>query len=257
MHKPHLNFMSRTGLAVVALALSANAADRTILAIGAHAGDVENTCAAVLAKHKKLGDRVVILHMTLGEGGNPKISPEAYGNQKRREAMDAAKVIGAEVIFGPYKDGELPNDEQARRYVAGVIREVKPTHILTHWKNSIHRDHSTTSAIVNDAVLLAELESIDTGHPPWRGIRGVYYNENWEDPEGFKPYVYVDVTGELAAWRECVTKYEFIRGGISPFPYLDYYEALARIRGAEAGKRYAVAFDVDEFSKKRVMDSLQ
>jgi LmbE family N-acetylglucosaminyl deacetylase len=240
-----------------ALTLSASGADRTILAIGAHAGDMENTCAAVLAKQKKLGDRVVILHMTLGEGGNPKMSPENYGNQKRREAMDAAKAIGAEVIFGPYKDGELTNDEQTQRYVAGVIRQVKPTHILTHWKNSIHPDHSATSAIVSHAVLLAELESIDTGHPPWRGIRAVLYNENWEDPEGFKPYLYVDVSGELGLWKDCVTKYEFIRGGISPFPYLDYYEALARVRGAEAGKRYAVAFDVDELSKRRVMDSLQ
>jgi hypothetical protein len=25
-------------------------------------------------------------------------------------------------IFGPYRDGEIPNDEAARRYVADVIR---------------------------------------------------------------------------------------------------------------------------------------
>ena len=236
---------------------TAQAADHTILAIGAHAGDMENASAAVLAKQKKLGDRVVILHLTLGEGGNPRKSPDDYGNQKRREAMEAAKTIGAEVIFGPYRDGELPNDESARRYVAGVIRQVKPTQVITHWKNSIHRDHSTTYTLVSDALLLAELESIDLGHPPWRGVRAVYYTENWEDPDGFKPYVYVDVTDELPLWKDCVTKYEFIRGGISPFPYLDYYEALARVRGAEAGKRYAVAFDVDEMSKKQVVDSLR
>lgn len=234
----------------------ANQPERTILAIGAHCGDVEVTCGAVLAKHRKAGDRVVILHLTLGEGGNPNLTPQAYGEQKRREAQAAAKVIGAEAIFGPYKDGELPNSEEARHYVADVMRQVKPTHIVTHWRASIHKDHSTAHAIVGDAILLASLEGVVTNHPRHRGVKAVYYTENWEDPENFKPYLYVDVTDELSIWKECVMQYEFIRGGISSFPYLDYYEALARVRGAEAGKRYAVAFDIDPFEKKRIVDLL-
>ncbi len=243
-------------LAVLIVAGACSGADRTILAVGAHAGDMEIASGAVLARHKRLGHRIVLLHLTLGEGGNPKLTPEAYGAQKRREALEAAKALGAGAIFGPYQDGLLPNDEAARRYVAGVNRQVKPTHVITHWKNSIHKDHSAAYAITVDALLLAELDAVKTGSEPWRGVRGIWFTENWEDPEGFKPYVYVDVTGDLKTWREAVTKYEFIRGGVSPFPYLDYYEALARIRGAEAGKRHAVAFDVDEFSKKRVTESL-
>lgn len=229
---------------------------RTILAIGAHCGDAEITSGAILAKHHKLGDRIAILHMTLGEGGNPKLSPAVYGEQKRREAIACAEVLGARVIFGPYKDGEIPNDENVRRYVAGVIRQVQPTHIITHWKNSIHKDHSYTSAIVNDAVLLASLEGVVTSHPRWRGVKAVYYAENWEDPEGFQPYIHVDVSSALEDWKRAVTKYEFIRGGVSSFPYLDYYEALARVRGAPVGKRFAVALDVDTFSKKHALDVL-
>lgn len=227
--------------------------ERTILAIGAHCGDMEVTCAAVLAKQKKLGDRIVFLHLTLGEGGNPNMSPEAYGAQKRSEAKSAAGVIGAEVLFGPYKDGELPNDEAVRRYVADVIRQVKPTHIITHWRTSIHKDHQNTHGITMDAILLASLEGVKTDHPRHRGIKAIYFTENWEDPEQFKPYFYVDVSEELAVWKECVTQYQFIKGGISSFPYLEYYEALARVRGAEAGTKYAVAFDVDPFEKKRVV----
>lgn len=229
---------------------------RTILAIGAHCGDIEVTCGAVLAKHSKLGDRIAILHLTLGEGGNPTMSPKTYGEQKRREAEAAAKIIGAEAIFAPYSDGELPNTEDVRRYVADVIRQVKPTHIITHWRTSIHKDHSATHAIVSDAVLLASLEGVVTDHPRHRGIQAIYYTENWEDPENFKPYLYVDISAELEAWKRAVTQYQFIKGGISSFPYLDYYEALARVRGAEAGKRYAVAFDIDPFEKKRVVDVL-
>lgn len=246
----------RAGSLLIAAALSSAAQNRTILAIGAHCGDMEITAGAVLAKHHKLGDRVVLLHLTLGEGGNPKLSAEEYGAQKRREAIEAAKILGAETIFAPYRDGELPNDEAARRWVADAIRQVKPTHIVTHWKNSIHKDHSVTHALVSDAVLLASLPAVETGHPAHRGIRGIWFAENWEDPEEFKPYLYVDVSDSLGVWKEAVTKYEFIRGGISNFPYLEYYEALARVRGAEAGKRYAEAFEVSPFSKKRITEAL-
>jgi LmbE family N-acetylglucosaminyl deacetylase len=229
---------------------------KTILAIGAHAGDMELTAGAVLIKQRKLGDRIVILQMTLGEGGNPRLSPDVYGAQKRREALAADSVIGAETIFAPYHDGEIPNDDAARRYVADVIRTVKPAYIITHWPRSIHKDHANTSLIVQDAVLLASLEGVVTRHAPHRGIRGIYYADNWEDGESFSPYVYVGVSNEMAQWREAVTKYEFVGGRISSFRYLDYYEALSIVRGAIAGKGKAVAFDIDSFGKRRVLDSL-
>lgn len=229
---------------------------RTILAIGAHCGDMEVTCAAVLAKQKKLGDRIVFLHLTLGEGGNPTMSPKEYGAQKRREAEAAANVIGAEVLFGPYKDGELPNDESVRRYVADVIRQVQPSHIITHWRTSIHKDHANTHAIAMDAVLLASLEGVESAYPRHRGVKAIYFTDNWEDPENYTPYIFVDVSEEMETWKKCVTQYQFIKGGISSFPYLEYYEALAKVRGAVAGKKFAVTFDVDPFEKKRIVESL-
>ncbi len=240
-----------------------NEPKNTILAIGAHAGDMEISCGAVLAKEAKLGDRVVFLHLTLGEGGNPRMSAQEYGKQKRREALEVDSLLGGETIFGPYKDGELPNDQTARRYVANVIRMVKPTVIITHWKNSIHPDHANTFAITSDAILLASLPSVETvtpyspkEEPAWRGVRKILFAENWEDAEGFKPYIYVDVTDAYETWGNAVAKYEFIGGKISSFPYLNYYKALAVVRGAESGYRYAVAFDVDNFEKKIRWESL-
>ena len=222
---------------------------RTFLAIGAHTGDMDLTAGALLLKQSSRGDRVVILHLTAGEGGNPKLDAKTYGEQKRREAIAVAKALGAEVIFGPYKDGELPDDDATRRYVAGVIRDVKPTHIITHWKNSMHKDHAAASAVARDAVLLASLSG-------WRGVRSVWYAENWEDAEGFQPYIYVNVSDVHAKWRDAVKQYEFVGGTISSFAYLDYYTALATLRGAEARKGQAVAFDVDSYGKKRVLEEV-
>jgi LmbE family N-acetylglucosaminyl deacetylase len=234
----------------------ARASARTILAVGAHAGDAELTSGLLLARQRMRGDRIVILHLTLGEGGNPKLSPDAYGAQKRREALAVAEKLGAEVIFAPYRDGELPNDDAARRFVADVIRRVKPTYVITHWRESLHKDHAAAHAIVRDAVLLASLAGVVTEHPPHRGVRSVWYAENWEDADDFHPYVYVDVTGALERWREAVGQYEFVRGGSGGFRYLEYYTALAAVRGAEARKTHAVAFEVESYAKRRVVDSL-
>ena len=245
------------GSAVACEASAQTVPARTILAIGAHAGDAELTSGLLLARQRRAGDRTVVLHMTLGEGGNPKLTPAAYGEQKRREANAVGAALGAEVLFAPYKDGELPDDEAARRYMADVIRQVKPTHVLTHWGQSIHKDHSTTHRVVVDAVLLASLPGVVTANPAWRGVRAVWYAENWEDADGFQPYTYLAVAPEDSArWREAVSKYEFVGGSISSFKYLDYYSALMTVRGAESRRGRAVAFDIDRIGKRRVLDSL-
>ena len=238
-------------------ALLASAQQRTILAIGAHAADMELTAGPILVHQKLLGDRIVILHLTLGEAGNPKLAPAKYAEQKRHEAEAAGKAFGAEVIVGPYQDALLPNDDAARLYVAGVIRRVKPTHVITHWKNSIHKDHSATSAIVRDAILLTELEAVKTDLPPYRGVRGLYYADNWEDAEGFQPYIYVDVSDAFDQWRQAIREYEMVRGGISSFAYFDYYTSHLQSMGALAGRKYAAALDVDESSKRVVLDALR
>lgn len=244
------------GRGAAAQSRSDSAPPRTVLAIGAHAGDMELTAGAVLLKARQQGARVVLLHLTLGEGGNPKLSPEAYGAQKRREAIEVAAALGAEVRFAPYRDGELPNDEEARRYVADVIRQVRPTLVITHWRESLHKDHATAHALVKDAVLLASLAGVKTDHPAHRGVRGVWYAENWEDADGFDPYIYVDASGVIPQWRDAVSRYEFVGGAISSFAYLDYYTALATVRGAESRRGQAVAFDIEPIGKRRVLDSL-
>jgi len=240
----------------VALCVAQQDEPRAILAIGAHPGDMEVTCGALLAKQAKRGDRVVLLHLTAGEGGNPRVKSEVYGAQKKREAAAAAKVIKAEVNFGPFADGQLENTDQTRRFVVDVIRRVKPAYVITHWRNGLHKDHIAAHFVTSDAVLLASLEGFKTDYPPHRGIRGIYYTENWEDKADFSPYVYVDVSDTLGLWEECVKQYELIRGGISDFPYFEYYQSLARVRGAESGFKAAVAFDIDSWGKKRVLNQL-
>lgn len=218
-----------------------------VLAIGAHAGDMEVSAGAALARASRLGAKVVLLHLTLGENGHPRKSAAEYARQKREEAELAAKALGAEARFGSWTDASLRAGKQTEQFVAQVMKDVKATHIITHWKNSIHPDHEAAYVIANHAALLAAVSG-------WKGLRSIVYAENWEDPEGFQPYLFVDTTEDMDAWRKSVQCYEFLRGGVSSFPYLQFYEGLSMVRGAQARKKHATAFDIDPMGKRRVAD---
>ena len=67
-------------------------------------------------------------------------------------------------------------------------------------------------------------------------------------------YVGVDSTS-WSRWRTAVSKFEFARGATG-FPYVEYYDALGRVRGIEARKGHAVAFDTEPYGKRRVLDAV-
>ncbi len=221
-----------------------------VMAIGAHAGDMELTCGGVLTKYAMEGHKVTLIHMTPGEKGHPTLTDEEYAIQKHKEAKEFADKIGAEVLMLPYKDGELEDTDEVKFYVCDIIRQYKPDILITHWKNSMHKDHAATYRIVQDAYFYAAIKSFKRDLPE-HSVSGLYFAENWEDPYDFKPYIYMDVSSAYDRWMEAVKSYEFVCK--SPyFKYLEYYSALSVIRGAQCRKDKAEAFAVDPLSIKQV-----
>lgn len=215
-----------------------------ILAIGGHAGDMDLTAGAVIAKYVQAGHKATFLHLTPGEKGHPKLSPDDYAKQKIEEAHRFAEIVGADVRFLAYKDAELPVDEEVKYQVADVIREVRPTLLITHWKGSMHKDHSNTHYIVEDARFYAALKTIERALPNhYPGP--VYYADNWEDPYDFQPEVFVDIPDEAyETWVKAMNVYAYARGETSGFPFIEYYKALTIVRGAPVGFKRAQAFMV-------------
>jgi len=204
-----------------------------ILAFGAHAADVEFSCGAVLAKHAQRGDRVVVVHLTLGEAGHPRMSAADYAEQKKVECREAAEALGAEVRWLPYADAALPATPEAELAICDLIRELRPRIVLTHWRGSFHRDHVLSHHLVIRGVALARSDSCQRPLSP-HPVESVFFPENWEDPQDFRPEVYIDVSQSYDTWLEAAGKYALFRGEVVAFPYRGYYESLAFMRGAEA-----------------------
>ena len=229
---------------------------KTIMAIGAHIGDMELTAGGVLASMSLEGHKIITVALTSGEKGNPKdIDVETYRMQKQKEAKTFADMLGGLAIVLPYDDGTLQNNDQIKFEVADIIREFKPDVLITHWKNSMHKDHETTHFIVKDAQFYAGIKGFEREHPA-HYAGGPYYAENWEDPEGFNPYVYVKVSEEgYRLWQQAISSHWFALHSPS-FKYKIYYESLMSVRGKEARTTYAQAFDVSPLSKKIIKESL-
>lgn len=212
-----------------------------VLVVGAHTFDAEVMAGAACVGYADAGNRVVLLHLSQGELGHRSLDPGQYARQKRLEAEEAARILGAEAVFFDCPDGGVPRDDALAHRVARIIREVRPAIVIGHWRGSWHKDHVAAHHAMVQGVYYAALPTFDDtllAHAP----RDVLFAENWEDDEGFRPEVFVDTTRGHERWLAAIRAYALGRGELGDFKYRDYYESLSRMRGCLAGVDRAEAF---------------
>ncbi len=217
-------------------------ADRvpSLLAIGAHTGDVEVTMGAIIAGHTKAGAQATICHLTLGEGGHKSKSPAEYSPQRRKEAEASAKILGAGLEVMPFADIGFAGGPEVVRAIVELIRRLRPDVVLCHWSGSFHSGHIHAAGCTLQAVECAPVAAFKTESPPHK-VAAVHCPENWEDPFNFTPHFYVDVSGVIDVWEKSCLEHELFRGGAASFRYLDYYRGAMAAHGAVAGCAYAAA----------------
>jgi len=226
-----------------------------VLALGAHAGDMEITAGGLIAKYVERGDRVILVHALKPSGAwarPPNLTVEEYSAQRTNQAFEVGKALGVEkVIFLGYKEGVPVDYEEMRLKICDLVRELRPDLVLTHWKGSYHSDHIMTHLNVTEGLAYAQSDSVRGKESPHK-VSAVFHPENWEDPQGFIPEAYVDISGTFERYIEAISMYDFTDGKYSGFNYIDYYSSLSRIRGMEAKFDRAEAFMApDDWAAKR------
>jgi LmbE family N-acetylglucosaminyl deacetylase len=196
----------------------------SVLAIGAHPDDIELGCGATLLAHRRHGDRVAMLVMTTGEQG-----PQA-ATSRIREQEEAAALLGADLFWGGFLDGAVPDDAPAVRMIDEVIAATGADVIYTHAPGDTHQDHRATA-----------MASLAAGR---RTSRILCY----ESPtsRGFSPSLHVDIDGLVDGKLDLIRAHlsQVLKNGLVD---LEAMEGLARSRGLEARVHNAEAFEAARF----------
>jgi len=206
---------------------------RNILAIGAHADDIEIGCGGTVAMHVRKGDNVIMLIM-----GDPfydyydgRVLRSSKGG--RGETECGAKVLGCKKLINlGFENKSIPYSAESVEAINKVIDEYSIEMIYTHWYHDTHQDHMrTTQSAFSAGRYVSNILMYEPEYPAGRSYLG------------FRNQYYMDITSTfemkmdaLKCHESQVTKY----GN----DFLEAVEARARHRGYEIGSKYAECFEI-------------
>lgn len=194
-----------------------------ILAIGAHPDDLEILMGGTIAAFQAQGDEVVMATATDGARGGT-LAPEELVRIRRQEAAAGAALFGLTPVMLGFPDGGLRADAPVIDRIAGLIRDARPTLIITHAPNDYHGDHRALSDAVRIAAnFVAPVMWMET-------IMGV----------GFTPTHYIDITPHMDLKRQAIRQHR----SQDPKRFVDMAELGGRYRSAQcnADNGYAEVF---------------
>lgn len=206
------------------------------LAIVAHPDDAELCLGGTLATLKSQGARVGVLDLTNGE-------PTPFGTPEIR----ARETTAANAILGIDWRGNLglPNralvaDLDARRQLAGVLRQLRPRVLFAHYWEDAHPDHVAAGALVDAARFWAKLSKIDLPGEPHYPPRILYFFSMHLRLHA-QPSFVLDVSAHHGKKMEAVACYrsQFIEGRPTSPSFLDEIRDRDRYWGWTIGTRFA------------------
>ncbi|MBT4933420.1 MAG: hypothetical protein HOL66_01550 [Rhodospirillaceae bacterium] len=112
-----------------------------VLAIGAHADDVELGCGGSLLKWAREGHEIFIYVVT--ESGYAKHDGTVIRATETAltEARISAERIGANLVQGDFKTFGLEPGNALNSAILAVIEDIHPDLVVTHWDGDSHTDH--------------------------------------------------------------------------------------------------------------------
>lgn len=214
-----------------------------ILAIGAHADDVEIGMGGTIAKYASEGKKIGICDLTKAE-----LSSNGTVELRLQEAEKAAEVLGVVVreTLGLPDRGLYMKEEYIKKIVR-TIRQYRPRLLFAPYLEDRHPDHGNCARLVEEAVFSAGIKNYDTGDGlrPHRVQALYFYMIN-----GFhKPDFVIDISSYMETKKHSLQAYEsqFIKTNTSyetPLVngYIESVEARERLFGKDAGVTYAEGF---------------
>ena len=207
-----------------------------VLVVVAHPDDEIIGTGGTISKFHSEGKTVKVIVFHLGGKSVKGTTDETQGQDVRHKELDeVSKYLG--FVHETWGIQDMVDRRDVVRKLVKEVREFKPDILFTHAPQDRHHLHASVSSTTTEAAWHAsQLYYLDL-RTPWR-ISSVYYFEVWD--LFTSPSFLVDVTEFMERKKKAMSLYT---SQLMAFPkIMDYIEALAIVRGVEAGSRYAEAF---------------
>ena len=214
-----------------------------ILVLSAHPDDETLGCGASLLKHARSGDKIQWALAT--QAWSPRW-PQALVKTKIRESEKVARAYGFSRVhrlgFPAARMDEVP-ESVLMEALREVFQSGRFARVYLPWPHDVHGDHQALSR--------AAMAVLKPFHASRLGVRQILAYETPSSTEqaphtrpAFRPNLFQDVSATLRRKLAILKMYKSeIQGRWMP-RHPDAVEALARVRGASLGVRYAEAFQL-------------
>ncbi len=211
---------------------------RTALVVSAHSADFVWRAGGAIALYSGRGWEVTVVCLSFGERGEsaklwrePGMTMEKVKSNRRDEAMYAAEILGAKVIFFDVGDYPMRIPDSILYELASLYRKIRPEFVLTHSLNDPYNfDHPLVSHAAQEARIVAQA----LGHEPGAPVIGAppvfLFEPHQPEQCEFKPHLLLDIT---SVWPK---KYEAFKAMNAQEHLWHYYERVALQRGMQASR---------------------
>ncbi len=216
-----------------------------VLAVGCHPDDLEIGCGGTLARMAAEGHEVYMCHVCNGDMGHMVIMPDELGKLREGEAENAGAILGAKKVYN-VDSGDCrtySHDDNVRREMVRIIREVRPDFIITHDPNDYMEDHLQVSQLVFETSFTASVAHMYPEYPAYEVVP-IYYMDNLAG-HNFLPEDYVDVTEYIDVKIKALECHESQLKWMLEHDKIDFAEfvkSCSRFRGLQCGVQYAEGF---------------
>ncbi len=135
---------------------------KTAIAIAAHPDDIELMMAGTLLLLKKAGYDIHYMNLASGNVGSIENDSDTTKKIRLQEAQKAAQILGAHFHPPICNDLEILYDLSTLRQLAAVIRQVKPSIVLTHSPEDYMEDHTNTCRLAVTAAFARGMPNFET-----------------------------------------------------------------------------------------------
>lgn len=194
-----------------------------VLAIGSHPDDIELGCGGTLLQLDKAESEIFFLVLSHGEAGGD-------AGIRDKEQGDACSMCNVkDLIWGNYRDAQIRDTSKLIAYVYGIIGDVRPDLIFSHYFDDTHQDHR------NVGLATAAASSFKQNLMFYEGPTS----------HDFHPRAFTDIRASFTKKVEMVKKHnsqvirfdEPHRAGL-----LDFVHETAAFRGKQASMQLAEGF---------------